>query len=69
MPRGSHWGRYFCRYHGPPEIKEIIKKVYQLSFFTNGAKGQCVKVLCEYTCYQVLYLHMYCIKNSIIINK
>ena len=34
----------------------MIKKVYQLSFFTNGAKGQCVKVLCEYTFYQVLYL-------------
>ena len=46
----------FVAITGPPEIKEMIKKVYQLSFFTNGAKGQCVKVLCEYTFYPVLYL-------------
>ena len=28
---------YFVAITGPPEIKEIIKKVYQLSFFTNFA--------------------------------
>ena len=46
----------FVAITGPPEINEMIKKVYQLSFFTNGAKGQCVKVICEYTFYQVLNL-------------
>ena len=39
----------FVAITGPPEMKETIIKVYQLSFFTNGAKRQCVKVLYEYT--------------------
>ena len=39
----------FVAITGPPEMKEIIVKNYQLSFFTNGAKGQCVKLLFEYT--------------------
>ena len=43
----------FVAITGPPEMKEIIIKVYQLSFFINGAKGQCVKVLFKYTFYEI----------------
>ena len=53
MPLGQV---FFVAITGPPEIKEMIKIVYQLSYFTNGAKGQCLKILCEYTFYKVLYL-------------
>ena len=44
MPRSAHWGKYFSRYHGATELKEIIKKVYQLSFFIQMVQtGQRVK--------------------------
>ena len=58
----------FVAITGPPDMKEIIVTVYQLSFFLQTVQRdrQCVKVLCEYTFYQVLY---YRIENSIIITK
>ena len=51
---------------GPPEIKDIIKKAYQLSFLYNVDNGQCVKVLWEYKYFEAL---CYCLDNSIIKHK
>ena len=58
MLRRSIGAGIFVAITGPPKMK--------WNFFANGAKGQCVEVLCEYTFYQVLY---YCLENNRIINK